>query len=397
MTASPCAPSRPSAQSGLASKGGSMPASASSLRACSLVHPAHSGHPGIRILQKACSSKDRMGMQTALPTPVQPNATLWAHGKLALESSMHTLWDGDLLRRAYSHPLALRSLQSTSTSFDKTLMLHQLEETAAVLKLKLVSRHHPGCLTDRHMSLSKGASMLNRDMIGRILSKESTMRMWGCSLLYSASSSSHSVTEHSTTSAPCMELLWLGKGQYDGVQQTLDNKWRDTVSFALRYKMKDASALERRGVPFRLILCRRISKGPCSFRGLPIWIGLISIPPCAAVSISLGPKCFLACHSRHKVWWAFSAIDTLDYNLIDCHKINIASRLHCDIDIIFGNSLIKRDMLFCCFQCVFITPFPMGMHSNQREHVESQANTSRRTAFNGSSRFADLPSGGEIP
>lgn len=41
--------------------------------------------------------------------------------------------------------------------------------------------------------LSNGASMLKRDIIGRILSKESTTRICGCSLLYSFSSSSHSV------------------------------------------------------------------------------------------------------------------------------------------------------------------------------------------------------------
>ena len=82
MTASPCAPSLPSAQSGFANKGGCMPALSSSRRASSRVHPV--GRP-VRLLG------------------------LWHHKDAALGPSIPlqclaqlTFPDGDLLRRAHA-------------------------------------------------------------------------------------------------------------------------------------------------------------------------------------------------------------------------------------------------------------------------------------------------------
>lgn len=100
-----------------------------------------------------------------------------------------TLWNGDLLGCTDGYSVVvlrvLGDIHGTSAmppfaTFPRT--------SCWTLRMGLTTREMP--------FVSKGASMLNRDMIGRILSKESTMRMWGCSLLYSASSSSHSVTHH---------------------------------------------------------------------------------------------------------------------------------------------------------------------------------------------------------
>ena len=97
MTASPCAPSLPSAQSGFANKGGCMPASCSSRRASSRVHPV--GGPAMSVgpwIHSDNVTRQHDGASTHLPgwrsagarTHMRWPLTEWRTGASAREASL---------------------------------------------------------------------------------------------------------------------------------------------------------------------------------------------------------------------------------------------------------------------------------------------------------------------